>query len=109
MRKIVYLSLIIVAAVALFQLGCREQSDRKTAVTRDHVQSVVLPVKGMSCSVCVGQVRKCLNSVKGVTDVNVSLKDANARIQYLPEKTSPHVLVETINKCGYKSEEPAVR
>ncbi len=40
-----------------------------------------LEVKGMSCGHCVASVTEAVKKVPGVTDVSVSLEQANAKIE----------------------------
>jgi len=64
---------------------------------------VVMPVEGMSCSACVARVKKALNSIDGVSDVQVNLVERNARVRFAPSKVSPDRLVAAVNGLGYQA------
>ncbi|MFV0416044.1 MAG: heavy metal translocating P-type ATPase [Chthoniobacterales bacterium] len=69
-------------------------------VNTDTINSVTLPVEGMSCASCVGRVEAALKKISGVENVAVNLATERAAIQ-----TKGHVdrraLVEAIEKAGY--------
>jgi len=83
------------------------KSDRTASTVRSIAgESVLIPVEGMSCSVCAGRVRKTLKEIAGVSEVQVSLERHEAEIRYEPEKTSPQKLAKAIDDLGYKAGTP---
>ena len=72
------------------------------------VKLVTLPVEGMSCAACVASVRKTLNSVEGVTGVEVSLEHRQAKVHYREKQVTPERVAEAVKKLGYKTGEPMV-
>lgn len=66
-------------------------------------RAAVLKVEGLSCASCVGQVKHTLKQVNGVTEVDVSLQNREARVQYDPAKVSPEALAAAVNNLGYKA------
>lgn len=63
-----------------------------------------IPVEGMACeAMCTPRVKKALAALDGVTNVDVSLKPGEARVQYVVAKISPEKMVSTINDLGFKA------
>ena len=70
---------------------------------------VVIPVEGMSCSVCVGRVKKALKETEGVSEVHVNLEKREAEIRYEPATISPPKLAEAIDDAGFKAGTPRAK
>jgi len=69
---------------------------------------VTIPVEGMVCASCTARVKRALESIEGVTGVEVSLERRQARVRYVEAKLSPQTLVIAINDVGYKAGTPAL-
>ena len=63
--------------------------------------NVTLPVSGLSCASCVGNVEKALSGEPGVEDANVNLATGKATVAYDPEVTGPGRLAEAVEDAGY--------
>ncbi|NMG14676.1 heavy-metal-associated domain-containing protein [Aromatoleum bremense] len=61
----------------------------------------VIRVEGMSCGGCVRSVTAALKSLPGVTDADVSLESAQARVQYDPATVSEQQLREAVEDAGF--------
>ena len=71
------------------------------------MKSVRIPVAGMACEeMCVARVKQTLAAMDGVPNVEVSLKQGEARIEYVEAKTSPERLLAAIQKLGFKTGSP---
>jgi len=70
------------------------------------LDSVTIPVEGMSCGACAARIKKTLKPLAGVGSVEVSLERRNVLVRYLPEKTSPKRLASVISELGYKATLP---
>lgn len=62
----------------------------------------VLPVKGMHCAVCAGNVSKALREVPGVQDAAVNLATEQVRIAFDPAQVSEARLAEAVDAAGYE-------
>ena len=60
-----------------------------------------LKVTGMTCGGCTSSVTKALKAINGVVDVNVSLSNSQATVQYDEMLTSPEQLKSAVIKAGY--------
>ena len=67
------------------------------------METVDLKVEGMDCQGCVKSVTRMLYGVAGVTEVDVSLEQACARITYDPAKAGPAELKRAIERAGYQA------
>ena len=65
------------------------------------MQFTQIKVTGMTCGGCSSNVTKAMNAVNGAVNVNVSLSDANATVEYDEKLTSPEQLKQAIKKAGY--------
>ncbi len=65
------------------------------------IQSIQLPVGGMTCNGCVRTIEKKLSATPGVVSARVSLEGGSAMVDYDPERAQPADLVAAIEKLGY--------
>ena len=72
-------------------------------------ESVVIPVEGMSCSVCVARVKRALKETEGVSEAHVNLEKGEAEIRYEPATVSPERLANAIDELGYKAGPPRAK
>ena len=66
------------------------------------MESIILPIKGMTCSGCVASVKRVLEGVDGVAKVDVSLADARARVEYAAGRVDAEKLRAAIEDAGYE-------
>lgn len=79
-----------------------------SAKVAGQTKTVRIPVEGMSCTVCAGNVKKALKSVAGVQEAEISLERREALVRYGEDKVSPEQLVTAINQLGYKAGTPVL-
>ncbi len=60
-----------------------------------------LNIEGMMCAHCQAHVKKALEGVAGVTQVEVSLEDKTATVSLMPG-TEEQALVDAVTEAGYK-------
>ncbi|WP_114945055.1 heavy metal translocating P-type ATPase [Microvirga calopogonii] len=72
------------------------------------IDSIDIPVQGMSCASCVGRVEKAIRSVKGVTAANVNLATERAHVEFAPSGADPAAVAEAIRAVGYDPSESTV-
>jgi Cu+-exporting ATPase len=70
-------------------------------VTETTVQSVTLPVLGMTCASCQHHVEEALTSTPGVQSAHVDLMANRASVVFDPAIATPDSLVESIRAAGY--------
>jgi Cu+-exporting ATPase len=70
------------------------------------MQTVTLPVGGMTCAACVGHVERALKKLPGVDDVAVNLVTRSARVT-ADDAVAPAALVDAVNDAGYFAELPS--
>lgn len=104
-------SLALVAALALSSTTAlafaqeQKSSSKQTAPAQSKksaFKTVTIPVEGMTCVSCVSGIKKALKSVVGVTTVEVSLSERNAKVSFTEGLTSADAIAEKISKLGYK-------
>lgn len=66
------------------------------------METVTLPIKGMTCMGCVSSVKRVLGGMAGVARVEVSLEKAQAEVSYAPDKTSLQTIRAAITDAGYE-------
>ncbi len=66
------------------------------------MQTVSLPVSGMTCGGCARTIQKKLSSTPGVSKAAVDLEGKTASVEFDPAKTSVEALVGAIEKLGYQ-------
>ena len=66
------------------------------------VETVNLPVHGMTCGNCARSVERKLASTPGVSQVKVDLASASAAVQYDASKVQPEALAKAVRELGYE-------
>lgn len=62
-----------------------------------------IKIEGMMCGHCQKSVTDAISSIKGVSEVNVNLKDKQATVTYDPKKTNTDAIKAAIVNAGYKA------
>ena len=50
------------------------------------IDSIDIPIQGMTCASCVGRVEKAIRSVEGVAAANVNLATERAHVEFAPPR-----------------------
>lgn len=67
------------------------------------MENVEFKVEGMDCEGCVKSVTRMLNGIAGVSQVAVSLKDANAKVSFDPARAQLADLKRAVERAGFKA------
>ncbi|KAG0030506.1 hypothetical protein BGZ81_002568 [Podila clonocystis] len=67
----------------------------------DQTSIITLPVVGMTCISCVNAITSVLSAAPGIKDVQVSLKQEQAVVEYNPVEILPSQIKEAIEDCGF--------
>jgi Cu+-exporting ATPase len=70
------------------------------------VETVVLPIQGMTCAACQTHVERSLRAAPGVLDATVNLLAHSARVMYEPAQSSLQDLVTVVGDAGYEAALP---
>ncbi|SNV41058.1 heavy-metal-associated domain-containing protein [Pasteurella dagmatis] len=65
------------------------------------MQTIMLKVEGMHCSGCVKTVTRVLDALEGVSNVDVSLENASAQIQFDSSQVSVNKLIDVVENAGF--------
>ena len=65
------------------------------------MESIKLNVEGMSCMHCVAAVKRAVGSLDGVSNVDVSLENKTASVDFDPGKTNVDAIKKAIEGQGY--------
>lgn len=65
------------------------------------VKNATIPVSGMACESCVETIENLLNGIDGVKAARVSLKEKEARVEYVEGKVTPERLAGEITNQGF--------
>lgn len=71
------------------------------------VESVILPIGGMTCASCVAHVEGALSDVPGVVDVNVNLATEKASLTFVPGVAGLSDFKQAVERTGYEVLETA--
>ena len=66
-------------------------------------QTVTLSVPGMTCASCPITLKKALNKLEGVENIEVNLEKKEALITFDDAKTTVEALLEATKNAGYPS------
>lgn len=65
-------------------------------------RTVDLPIRGMTCAVCVGRVERALGAVEGVSNASVSFATERARVTFDADRTDDAALAAAVVRAGYE-------
>jgi len=71
------------------------------------IQTLNLPIEGMTCASCVARVEKALKKVEGVNTAAVNLATEKATVTFDPAKVSLERLQAAVHDSGYTLKLPA--
>ncbi len=66
------------------------------------IQTLELPVRGMTCGNCARSVERKLSSTPGVTKATVDLQGARASVEYDADLVKPDALASAVRQLGYE-------
>jgi Cu+-exporting ATPase len=78
-----------------------------TAPVETSVETVILPIQGMTCAACQTHVERSLRAAPGVLDATVNLLAHSARVMYEPAHSSLRELVAAVDEAGYGATLPS--
>ncbi len=65
------------------------------------LETIRIPVSGMTCAACQSRVQRTLQKQEGVADASVNLMMKSATVTYDPQAITPDRLVDAIRETGY--------
>jgi Cu+-exporting ATPase len=65
------------------------------------METLTLPVEGMTCASCVFRVERALKGIDGVSDASVNLASEKARVTFDPSVTTLAKLQQAVDNAGY--------
>ncbi|MEL7968146.1 heavy metal translocating P-type ATPase [Vreelandella neptunia] len=74
----------------------------KTAGYQPVVESLDIPVTGMSCGSCVSRIERALTKLPGMVEVSVNLATQKAFVRFLPGAVSLPRIQHAIREAGYE-------
>jgi copper ion binding protein len=99
--------LAVPAVLALATVSCFSAGSESKAAA-PQLQTISIPVEGMSCMACAARVKRALKGIEGVQQVEVSLEHREAVVRFSADKVSPERLKSAIDALGYKVGKPQV-
>lgn len=102
-----FLSLVTVAAVLLITfpsysgLIYQQKQEAQQPVSKND-QTAFIKIKGMTCEACEHHIKQEVQKLRGVRQVQVSYKNANATVKYDRKKTSLAEIKKAVDATGYK-------
>src|SRR5665811_1584188 len=71
------------------------------ATSKAQIETVQIPVEGMTCASCVTRVQKGLGRMEGVTEASVNFATEKATVSYDPAVVGVDRIVATVKDVGY--------
>jgi copper ion binding protein len=66
------------------------------------MQTLKMPVEGMSCQNCARGVERKLSATSGVRKATVKLEEKSATVEYDEEQVKPEALAAAVRQLGYQ-------
>ena len=77
----------------------------ETAGYQPVVESIEIPVTGMSCGSCVSRIERTLTKLPGMVEVSVNLATQKAFVRFLPGAVSLTRIQHAIREAGYEPQD----
>ncbi len=77
---------------------------RSKAPIPDWAKSIILPVRGMTCSGCEMAINEALEKNAGIFRSEANHFNANVKVHYDPKQVRPVDMVNAINELGYQAD-----
>ncbi len=90
----------IVALVAWTAFAAEDSSDAEA----EGIQTSTFHVTGMTCGGCEVGVRRVVNKLEGVEEVEASHDEGTATVTYQTDKVTPAAIISAIAELGYTAE-----
>jgi Cu+-exporting ATPase len=68
------------------------------------VETVRLPIEGMTCGSCVSRIERTVRRLAGVERVRVSLRDETMTVRRDPALASDAQLASAVEQAGYRAD-----
>ncbi len=65
------------------------------------MQTITIPVAGMSCGGCVASVQKAVGRLGGVAEAKAELQPGQVTVRFDPSVVSLPAIVESVEDAGY--------
>jgi P-type Cu+ transporter len=75
-------------------------------MTTQVLDTLTIPVSGMTCAACSARVQRTLERTPGVSGANVNLMTGSATVEYDPAAVTPEEVGDAIRATGYGAEVP---
>jgi copper chaperone CopZ len=66
------------------------------------LETVKMPIRGMTCANCARSVERKLSGTPGVTKATVDLPGANATVEYDADLVKPEVIANAVRQLVYE-------
>jgi copper ion binding protein len=67
------------------------------------METAQITIEGMTCEGCVASVKRSLQRVAGVQEVDVSLDEHRAKVTYDPARVAVDDLKRAVERAGYEA------
>lgn len=94
-------TIIAVLAISYPYLTAKPSATTNAAFTPK--ATVVLEVKGMTCTACASHIQIALSEVKGVHRASVKYETGKGVVEYDPTLVQPEALIKRVVETGYKA------
>lgn len=105
-RALQILPMLLFGFILLSNGQSRPAEREQKQVTPQQTTKIKMSVEGMSCMACVANVKKTIEEVEGVQQVEVSLQQKQAIVTYVSSAVKPEKIQEAVNKRGFKAGKP---
>jgi copper chaperone CopZ len=99
------LTLVTVAVLSLFTLGCDKEvsSESVKIVSKVNLKTAKIKVGKMTCQGCAAGIKKKMSKLIGVNSIDVSYATSMAIVSYDSMKIQTKSLSDLINNSGYET------
>jgi copper chaperone CopZ len=95
-------SLLITSLAVISLIGCSQSQSETNQVAAAPIPLTIY-IDGMTCESCNNAVNTALTELEGISEVEADYITGKATLKWESEKVTTDVLLETVNKLGYKA------
>lgn len=75
--------------------------NNKVMKTQDDIQTILLPVLGMTCAACANSVESMIGAQQGVEQAEVNYATQTVKVSYHPDQVQPPAFQKAVQSIGY--------
>lgn len=102
-RKRIMIGILAIGLLTVTAIWSSSAADQAEPAEVATTATSIFDVEGMTCGGCEVAVKRVVNELDGVVEVEASHREGRATVIYDPERATPEQIVQAIERLGYEA------